>query len=281
MVISYLKGGLGNQFFQYATGYALSRELNCPLYLDTSHYKNKQQIRKFELSLYQIESKEIGNTQKLILKVLSKISPEKNIHIQEKQFHFVPFDLTTLSSKKSVWLDGYWQSPLYFEKYRADILRQFQLSQSPSPENQSLLSEIRNSNSIFLHVRRGDYVSNKSAASFHGTLPISYYEHALQKLNFTESSNQLFIFTDDPEWCIESFKTINSKRVVTHNQNSGWEDLRLMSECKAGILANSTFSWWGAWLNQNSNLKIIAPKNWFTDGTIRTCSLTPSSWSLI
>jgi hypothetical protein len=138
---------------------------------------------------------------------------------------------------------------------------------------------ILNSNSVSLHIRRGDYLSDKNAKEFHGTLPLDYYYKAMAQLNLLYKDLKVFIFSDDMDWVKANLKLTNECVYVDFNtgENSVF-DMYLMSQCKHNIIANSSFSWWGAWLNQNSSKIVIAPQLWFADKSLNTKDLIPNSW---
>jgi hypothetical protein len=179
-----------------------------------------------------------------------------------------------------VYLNGYWSSYKYFSKYK-EALQSIFLYQTPGLDaaNAALVAQMKSPKSVSLHVRRGDYVSNASAAIFHGLCSPHYYQEALQcmKSRLGETLD-LYIFSDDPDWVKEHLFQNENYTLVRHNtgQNS-FKDLLLMASCKHHILANSSFSWWGAWLGAADGIQ-IAPKQWFLDTSIDTSDLCPPTW---
>ncbi|MDD3060131.1 MAG: alpha-1,2-fucosyltransferase, partial [Sulfurimonas sp.] len=149
-------------------------------------------------------------------------------------------------------------------------------------EDIKLKEEIQSSNSVSLHVRRGDYVSNKNATSYHGVSSLDYYYNAIETISKKISNPILYIFSDDIPWVRENL-IVSLPIVFIENTNTDrpFEDIYLMSLCKHNIIANSTFSWWGAYLNSNLEKNVIAPKKWFNDPVINTEDLIPSSWTRI
>ena len=133
-----------------------------------------------------------------------------------------------------------------------------------------------------MHIRRGDYVSNPTTNKLHGTCSLEYYHNAVDIIAAKVSNPHFFIFSDDHEWARNNFKIDYPLTFVAHN-NAGknYEDMRLMSLCKHHIIANSSFSWWGAWLGSNPKKIVCAPRGWFKDKSLNTNDIIPSDWSRI
>jgi hypothetical protein len=142
------------------------------------------------------------------------------------------------------------------------------------------LVAIKNSISISIHVRRGDYVSDGFTQQFHGNCSLEYYSNAISLLASNNVDFTLIFFSDDCEWVKEQFKNLTySKMFIDHNDGeNSWKDMLLMSSCTHNIIANSSFSWWAAWLNDNPKKTIIAPKNWYADTKLNTDDLIPPQW---
>ncbi len=291
MIVVKLMGGLGNQMFQYAAGLSLATKKNTDLYIDTSFLneddKGAYTKRHFELDMFNISVKIADkfildqfnfNQTKLITK-LKKLKPNlfKKIIYNEHQFHFLT---TFFKLPVYTYLNGFWQSENYFNECRSILLNQFSLKKSLSDNAFEIDNKIKSTTSISLHIRRGDFLSLKSANHFHGFLPIDYYKNAINYINTKISNVTFFIFSDDIDWCKNNFDFISNKEFVDGKflALTIHEELILMSNCQHNITANSSFSWWGAWLNQNPEKIVIAPKNWFADKTINTNDLIPKSW---
>ncbi|NTV98925.1 MAG: alpha-1,2-fucosyltransferase, partial [Chlorobiaceae bacterium] len=179
------------------------------------------------------------------------------------------------------WIEGYWQSEKYFDAISRDIAREFRIITPLSPKSTETKKLIGSTESVSVHVRRGDYVAEDYRGRIHGPLKISYYAEALDIIAQKKRSPHLFIFSDDIPWVKENLRFDFPARYVDHNdERSGFEDLHLMSLCRHNIIANSTFSWWGAWLNRNPTKIVIAPKQWFPDPKMNslTSDLIPDSW---
>jgi hypothetical protein len=291
MIIVNLKGGLGNQMFQYAFGKALSFNLKTDLKYDTSSFTSDP-LRDFALDCLKVNvqkaSKEEVNTlrppRKNILPYLKyKISNKvltlyKRSYINEQQL--VDYS-NLLKIKSDCYLDGYWQSEEYFKNIRETLLKDFVIKYPIEECNKDVLERIRKSNSVSLHVRRGDYVSNPKTNAKHGVLGLDYYDKAMEIIAKNISNPIYFVFSDDISWAEKNLKSKNEVFFVNNNYDKDYEDLRLMRNCKNHIIANSSFSWWGAWLSQNPKKVIIAPKQWFSkEETKRTrfYGIVPKEW---
>lgn len=281
MIYTRLNGGLGNQLFQYAAGFALSKKRQTGLTLDCRIY-DKQGLRAFELGHFNIsaacgDAGTLPPDQKSPLRYLiwrymardPKICREKSLGFNE----------VFLSLPDESYLHGYWQTEKYFASCEADLRREFSFKNAPSGRNAELLEQIRNGHSVSLHVRRGDYVTQAGSAT-HGTCNKQYYTQAVdvmaEKLgrDFT-----VFIFSDDPEWAHANLALRHKTIVVDINDAStGYEDLRLMSACSHHIIANSSFSWWGAWLNPKPDKIVIAPERWYANPALKNPDICPASW---
>ena len=200
--------------------------------------------------------------------------------ITEQNFHFVPIQLDP--DVTGFYIRGFWQSERYFSIIESLIRSHFQFKQVLTDAYLKALDKISTCNAVSLHIRRGDYCSDEAVQKVHPVCPISYYDRALKQLSLIMSDLQLFVFSDDVEWCKQHF---SDKYPIYFIQDmvpaNDVMELQLITHCKHHIIANSTFSWWGAWLCTNPNKQVIAPKNWFKDEGINTKDLTPDSWILI
>jgi Glycosyl transferase family 11 len=257
MIITKIQGGLGNQMFQYAYGRSLSYKYNTDFYLDISFYKNQfsETIREFELDKF-------SNTYTYV-----NIPVLNNYHIHRIQDSF-SYQEHLVSSYTHYYLDGYWQSEKYF-KINSDIIRN---DFSPSNDMISKLNKkpLIDTNTVSMHIRRTDYVKSNG---YHPVQDIEYYKKALDIIG---EYDYIFVFSDDMQWCKDNLPFNN---MVFMSDFSNLEDLYLMSMCKNNIIANSSFSWWGAWLNNNPNKKVIAPNKWFGEKTgIDESDIIPETW---
>jgi len=293
MIISQLNSGLGNQMFQYAAGKALSINKNTDLSIDISWYNNKevmQTTRNYELYVFKIEEHLIyedkayeyynkGNA--FINRIINKIERNKPYYkkklFEEQTFEFDP---NFFKARKDAIISGYWQSEKYFEGISDKIRDIFTCNNDVWRINDiKVLNAIESNESVSLHVRRGDMISNSEVAKVHGACDINYYNDSISYMNNKLKSPIYFIFSDDPKWASENINTSNKTIFVDHNKNEfAWLDMQLMSRCKNNIIANSSFSWWGAWLNKNPNKIVVSPKRWFNHDKNNTKDLIPKSW---
>ncbi len=292
MICIRFEGGLGNQMFQYAAGRALALRHETKLMLDVSTLvKNSSRVtaRTFELSRFRqvghlLDKREARWLHWLPrlrwLPVLSAlISPwrpfvEKGFAWQEG-FDRLP---------DQTYLVGYWQSYRYFADIGEILAQEFEPCEPLSLASQAVAGQMATGNSVALHVRRGDYVSLAAAASFHGALPLSYYEAAFRRVGEAVADPHVFVFSDDPNWCRDNLQFAGTVTYVTHNFGSqAWQDLVLMGRCRHHIIANSSFSWWGAWLADQRwgvpGRLVIAPTRWFAGtGEQHLQDRYPSHW---
>jgi hypothetical protein len=289
MIVVKLMGGLGNQMFQYAAGRCLAHLHRTELKLDLSYLnkdpQNKYTRRDYKLDVFHIKAEsanendikpflpldrgKIFNTLMRKLPILySRVVANESGHKFMKEFYSFP---------KHVYLNGFWQSEHYFEPAREIIREEFRIKEALNEENSELCNTIQNSNSVSLHIRRGDYVTNKESNSYHGVCSLEYYEAAINYLKKDLSDLHIFVFSDDMEWAKANLKT-NVKIDFVQQNNPGHIDMHLMAMCKHNIIANSSFSWWAAWLNTNPSKTVIAPIQWFADIHNITPDIYPKNW---
>lgn len=299
MIIVKISGGLGNQIFQYATARSIALKFNRKLFIDKSWFnninrsedaedKNATTKRDFLLNNFSIESKILNNfyinwidRTKIFSKSYKSFNVFSSIFLRNLSYSY--FDSNNNSIKdikaaKRAYLIGYWQNNNIIEKYKSSLLNELQLKNGLSDENKIFLKEINNTNSTAVHFRRGDYISKPNSSKLHVTCSNKYYRDAIEKLGELTTNNNYFIFSDDIEWVKSNIELpINSAYI--NNEETPHEDLYLMSQCKHQITANSTFSWWAAWMNPNLNKIVITPKYWYYDRSLnRTIIRIPESW---
>jgi len=275
MIISNLNGGLGNQMFQYALGFKMSKVLNTELKLDITTLSTDS-LRQFALKPFGISNQVLDKQPEempLVTRFLKGVPKDWKVVREQKEFQF---DEQILQSKGNIKLYGYWQSPNYFNDIRPMLLNVFSVEQ-PSEEFKAKQKQLTDCNSVSIHVRRGDYVNVESTNKIHGTCNMDYYQRAMQLVREKAGDNvQFFVFSDDIEWCRNEFKQYENTTVM--ESISDCEDMLLMSSCKHNIIANSSYSWWGAWLNKNENKIVIAPKKWMNDTSKNTDEIVPDGW---
>lgn len=289
-----LNGGLGNQMFQYAFGLALSKKLNVEVLFDFRFFEEIKKYkdlphREYGLGNFAGECKEANDEdlakiilnkkyskwEKLLWRTLriKKYKPYGNVAAPKTAYKY---DKNLFKSNNFYFYDGYFQNEKYFIDVREDILKAFSLKEPLDQKNQALMDVIKGINSVSIHIRRGDYVTLESANKFHGTCSLEYYQKAIEYIAKHTKNPHFFLFSDDVKWVIQNLKIDYPYTVIDFNQNKGYLDMELMKHCKHNILANSSFSWWGAWLNENPKKIIIAPKNWIADK--QKCNIVPKEW---
>lgn len=287
MITVLLNGGLGNQLFQYAAGRALAEKHGVELFLDLSrlkHPKPGDTPRRFELAPFNIKAsllaeegrQSLGNYQACMHRLLLKagIPLLGSITLKEQSCGFDPL---IFKAPPNCILDGFWQSERYFKPITG--LLQQELSLKAASPALRKASSILSDSTVAVHVRRGDYVTNPAAASFHGICSQDYYLAAVAVIRQRYANSQFLVFSDDPEWCQAHLDFGQPFRLATElGLNGSAEELVLISCCAHQVIANSSFSWWGAWLNPSPHKLVIAPRRWFTDPAVTTNDLVPETW---
>ena len=262
MIIIKIKGGLGNQLFQYAVGRALALHHRLPLKLDLTIFKTYK-LHRYLLDQFAIQADiatedeiiKLKGRNNVLFSALRKAGlVKRKSYLKEKRSSY--FDASVFKND-DVYLDGYWQNELYFSDIREELLRDLTSISSMSDLGVVYMEGIKKSNSVSLHVRRGNYLNLKNF----NVLDIDYYMKAVEYIRKNVEKPTFFIFSDDLEWCKNSLGFLDNC-VFVDSTKTEIDDLKLMSLCQHNIIANSSFSWWGAWLNQNSKKTVIAPKDW-------------------
>lgn len=297
MIIARLIGGLGNQMFQYATAKHLSIINNTNLLVDLSGfdktiYTKNATWRGFQLTIFKMkvaiatqeDIQAVKNSapdffEKLKYRLMRlKTIPyyRKNEIYESGLFHF---DKNILKAGRNTYLVGYWQSPHYFNAIRKKLLEDFQIRELPSEKDYPFLNELSHKNAVSIHIRRGDYISNPEYLKNHGLCPVEYYQQAIEYICSKTAKPVFYFFSDDMEW-VKKNLNINHPAVYVGGTPEGKDhyEMYLMSLCKHNIIANSSFSWWGAWLNTNPEKIVVAPKQWMGDAGIDTTDLIPKNW---
>lgn len=292
MIITKLEGGHSNQLFQYAAGRRLAHKLSVELYMDKWWFENVIDIdtpRFYELEDYNFPQRFINRKdfalaedtpENIKIKLYNLTKGRSKPRIKQVRQRGNGFNNEVLNLGDNIYLDGWWQDERYFKDIRPLLLDELELKPKPNHQNAEWLERIKSKNSVSVHIRRGDYVDNKLTNRFHGVLEPAYYQKALERLAKTadDKNLNLFVFSNDINWCKQNLK-FKYQTVFIDADNSGAEDMRLMKNCRHNIMANSSFSWWGAWLNQNPNKVVVAPKVWFQDKQAnRETSIVPPGW---
>lgn len=283
MIIVKLSGGLGNQLFQYALGRHLAVLNQTELKLDSSFPENSHPwtYRSFGLDVFNIkavkatesEIQQMIGRRNLFQRFVTFWYNRSSAYRKEPHFHFYE---PVLDLKDNHYLEGYWQSENYFADV-ADLIRQELTLKSPlSGHSQAAKERIRQSNSVSVHIRRGDYLTCSKANRYLQPCDLAYYQKAADYIGRHVENPVFFVFSDEPKWAKQHF--ILPFPLYYEEGNAAHEDLLLMASCRHHIIANSTFSWWGAWLNQDPHKIVIAPQQWFSAGRFDTRDLLPESW---
>jgi hypothetical protein len=266
MVIVKINGGLGNQMFEYMFYKYLQTKFE-DVKIDKSIYSRMEQHNGYELDRIfgltppvatENEIRKLkADSWKIHRKVQYKIFGFPNTVINQET------DCSYLSDlKDNKYYAGYWINRKYFPQHRSEVKSIFNFKNEMSERNKEAVTEIKNSNSISIHIRRGDYVGNRT---YEGICNDKYYKCAIGIMENKIDKPRYYIFSDEPEWVKNNFK-LDFMTVVDWNkgEDSYW-DMYLMSCCKHNIMANSTFSWWGAYLNSNEDKIVIGPRYWFVN----------------
>lgn len=289
MIVTNIVGGLGNQMFQYAVGRSLSLMHKVPLRLDIGEFSRHAIHQGFELD--HVFSLPVGladaedlrailgwQSSRFAMRLLTR--PEAHI-LRSRQLivepHFQYFSgITEVPS--SCYLKGYWQSERYFSAV-ADLIRDdFTFSSPLAGANIQIANKIAGVNAVSLHVRRGDYVNNQNTLSVHGVCSLDYYVRAIAYIAQRVTDPVFFIFSDDLDWVRGTLRMEYPCHYVCNNRGGeSYNDMRLMSFCKHHVIANSSFSWWGAWLNPSHTKIVVAPKQWFAR-PVDVSDLLPDGW---
>jgi hypothetical protein len=287
MIVVNLMGGLGNQMFQYAMGRRLALQYQTDLFLDCTFLNTASPHhikREYELDIFKIKA-QIATEQEL-----KKFKPASGITRKFQQlfpglFRYKvitekshAFNSSILTAPDDSWLNGFWQTEKYFIDAEQIICADFEMKSALQGLNKTLAEKIKASQSVSIHVRRGDY-TNPQVLAFHGMCSPDYYYRAIETLSSKTNIQELFLFSDDTAWVKQHMKFNFPVTYIDHNTGkNNFEDMRLMSLCKHNIIANSSFSWWAAWLNTNKNKTVIAPKNWIADKQVDTRDVIPDNW---
>lgn len=289
MIIVRLNGGLGNQLFQYAFAKSLSIQKKVPFLLDDRYLIDRTPrraftFREYDLSIFNIQVNffKQGKTllpywvyaDKLIIKLMEQLSfsISSNLYV-EPYFHFNP---NYIHLSNDCYCIGYFQSYKYLEPIKEILKEELSFKDPISSNCINILSKIQNSNSVCVHIRKGDFINH----TFHGTIKTSYYYDAVKHLSNQITSLQLFVFSDDINWCKTNLSFAQPTIYVDdiYAGLKGRNHFELMMNCRHFIISNSSFAWWAAYLAKNSNKKVVAPLAWLNNKKINTKDITPPDW---
>ncbi len=283
MIIVKIWGGLGNQMFQYSFGQYLANRLSVPVKYDIQLANSLSSFVSRDFALSHFNAEAIAATKEEV----DKMKYFQNVHwarLERKlaqqlpslfKHHIVehnsPRPPEILPVKDDCYYEGYWQSLKYVAPVEKTLRRHFSLKESLSPQALEINNKIVSSYSVAIHVRRADYLTTKD----YEACSIEYYKKAIAYLQERFSGLSFFVFTDDAPWCKENFP---GEEFLVVSGNRHFEDMALMSRCRHAIIANSTFSWWGAWLNENKGKLVIAPEKWHVRHNEKKAGLFPVDW---
>ncbi|MFN8251441.1 MAG: alpha-1,2-fucosyltransferase [Ferruginibacter sp.] len=287
MIIVQLKGGLGNQLFQYAAGLSLASHHGVPLKVDIAELFEKKHatdtarafdLEKFNCNPVVANEAEIASVlqSSALKKWTDKLKPcYKRLDYKEAAFFFDPH---FFQSGNHIYLRGYRQSEKYFQHIEVLIRQQFVIKPVYTNPVKELAEKLRSHNSVAVHIRRKDYLS-AAYSKIHGALPADYYNRAAELIAGKTDQPVFYIFSDDPEWVKANFNIgLPVVFITPEMSNAAITDFYLISSCRHQVIANSTFSWWAAWLNDNTGKMVVAPNKWFNEAAHNTKDLVPANW---
>jgi hypothetical protein len=291
-VVTRIHGGLGNQLFQYAAGHALARRLGVPHKLDirafTPHTERPLGLREFALPLSEASADELrrlapqwgpGWRNKWILWRHRLTSFHRRRWVHEEGFDF---DARLFAVRPPCYLDGYWQSEKYFADCADEIRRMFHPARAPAPPLVAVATDLAQRGAVAVHVRRGDYVHNRGAAQFHGCCPAEYYSRAAAWMREQLPRAPFCVFSDDQEWARTNLRIEEPVQwMETTPARSAHEDFFLLCSCAHFIIANSSFSWWPAWMTNAPGRRVVAPRRWFLGYDVKPEDRFPTGWHLL
>ncbi len=293
MIVTRLKGGLGNQMFQYALGRRLAHDRRVPLRLDLSWFSDPEAAAGSTPRSYALGGLRISAAA-ATLEEMAPFARRRGLsgalrrgwgrltlrpappRIRERG---TLFDPRVLSAPSSAYLVGYWQSEKYFKSIEGILRKEFLLAAEPCDHARRILAGMQEGTAVALHVRRGDYVTSPRTSSTFPVCPPEYYREAAARLAGRAGGLHFYLFSDDPDWVRENLRLDHPSTVVTHAPGCPeHQDLFLMTRCRHHVIANSSFSWWGAWLSSGEGKIVIAPRRWYHREGIDTSDLVPESW---
>lgn len=288
MIIAELRGGLGNQLFQWAAGLAAADRLGCELKIDDSYFQrdSTDTKRKFDLQWLQnpphiaTKSDLLFATNTIKNHFLKLLPTYKRYVYKEANFEY---DENFLKIKEPIFIKGYRQSYLYFHHLESRLQNQVEFQPSVVPNLEKIAKKIAETpNAVAVHVRRGDYASAELLA-YHGLLPDSYYKQAFTAMKSKVQQPHYFLFSDDNTELATWLGLAERQYTLVSGlyTNNHFEDFSAMKLCKHAIIGNSTFSWWGAYLIKNSQKIVIAPQQWFGSTGPSSRTMHPPTWQLL
>lgn len=272
MIIVKLLGGVGNQLFQYASARAISIRAGLEFKLDITEFDDYK-LRKYELGNFNIQEN-IASVSEIVCMLKRKRLFQQN-YFKEKNSKFMP---ELLKIKHPAYLEGYFQSEKYFKDIEQIIRQELTFKDLDLIQNKNSL-ELRQQNSVSIHVRCGDYINDSENAKIYNICTMQYYQRAIKYIQEHVENPVFYVFSDDIAWVVKNFKPDVEVKVL--NTANWQDDFYFMQNCKHNIIANSSFSWWSAWLNQNPDKIVIAPDKWFNVSKLNYKSIVPNDWAKV
>lgn len=288
MIIMRYNGGLGNQMFQYAATVTLAHSLGADFAFDTDFF-NHNYSRPYQMNIFNVSENKIKGIKYKALWAFRKHIKNKFFDLNVYGENDSNYEERFANIADNTYIYGFFQSHKYINEEL--VRKHFEFAFEPDMQNAKIIEKMQNEDSISLHIRRGDYVQKKRYAGVYNHLDINHYAQALELVANKVQTPVVYVFSDDIDWAKENLNFDNCPicaqkgarlEFVSHNQGEkSYEDLRLMSKCKHNIIANSSFSWWGAYLNSNPDKIVVAPKKWFQKIKNNPHDLYPENWILI
>ena len=284
-----LRGGLGNQLFQYAAGSAVAYRLDCPLFVETAEFAAVlpgDTPRTFELEwLIDRAHVLVGSTPGVSRRILRRAVRQVSLPLGPRRFSEASFafDPRIEDVKVGTTLEGYFQSWRYFTSVEDSLRIRLRSAVPRSPWGAQMEKELASRGPwIAVHVRRGDYLKPRNS-SYHGLLGASYYETALSKLSLRGCDFRVVAFSDDPDAALELFgaQASSVETVRPPAESNPAESMLLMSQAGAIVTANSSFSWWAGWLADPAASTVVCPVPWFSQAGADESDLRPPTWVAI
>ena len=288
MIITRLKGGMGNQMFQYAMALSVAQKLGVALKMDLCSLLDRSKgdfvYRNYDLSIFSVPPDFVHSESLLrnlstlkssgVTKFFRNRVNRGRRHVKETAFHYDPKYQN--EAVDNTIFEGWFQSHRYFSDITPLIKQRFTFKDPILPESQELLQEIKNTNAVCLNVRRTDFLKVDTLNATN----LDYFLKAARLMSERTENPEFFVFSDDIAWCRENIKLNHPVTVVGHEHKGKkfGNYLQLMIACRHFIIPNSSFAWWAVWLNDHEEKIVIAPKNWFTDSTIDTSDLVRNDW---
>lgn len=296
MIIVKLQGGLGNQLFQYAFARGVAAKLKTTFKLDQGPFHTYYKLHKYSLDHFTVQENPARGSDFfgfVWLRTRAHFFGFIYKHILRNKNTLIPFFYPEngqlfdpkVFAHDGRYFDGYWNTEKYFTHIADELRDEIRIKNTLSDYSQGISDLISKAASqsgsaaISLHVRRADYVSNAKVKAAFGICSMEYYQAAIAHVTAGIKHPHFFIFSDDHAWAAENFKSLPYPiTCITNTAEKNYEDLTLMSRCTHNIIANSTFSWWGAWLNKNPTQIVVAPKTWFVSSNFDTSDVVPERW---